>query len=448
MGTLINTNNVIQELYVGETEFISRLIEEVSKAREPYVGKMKKPIKGNKDFIKIGDMIAEEFGFYAVTFIVPYDTSMNAFTYPITMNIDDSITEKKPKFLNGKGLYYNPEVGKLCIIVAVTAGCWFNPDFSDREIVASILHEIGHSFVTQSKRMIDIVETNRLTIAYTVVYQMILKIYIAMINPKILLTLPADIKNIMKSSNKGKEIINAVSKELANNPWFKPFNSISAITEWIYNVFLNICKEIFTIFGFAIKLIALPGHIVNRILAPLNKEAYAVSRSQEYLSDSFAAMYGLGPEISSFLTKIEYSPKASGSQIERALSSIPIIGVIHESLNIPILLIINSITTHPSTPARINKILEELNKELKDSDLSPKTKQAVKRNIKDLEKVRDEFISTDKKKLNAEMVKRMWMSFINSKGEFSNDLEDYYTDLDLRDKYVKEMAKLMEEEKE
>ena len=180
MGTLINTNNVIQELYVGETEFISRLIEEVSKAREPYVGKMKKPIKGNKDFIKIGDMIAEEFGFHSVTFMVPYDTSMNAFTHPITMNIDDSITEKKPKFLNGKGLYYNPEVGKLCIIVAVTAGCWFNPDFSDREIVASILHEIGHSFVTQSKRMIDIVETNRLTIAYTVVYQMILKIYIIM----------------------------------------------------------------------------------------------------------------------------------------------------------------------------------------------------------------------------------------------------------------------------
>lgn len=163
-----NFDFYINELYVGETTFIEKLIDEISKDRAPYLGKVKKPIKGNKDFIKIGDMIAEEFGFNSVTFSVPYDTSMNAFTYPITMNIDETITNKKPKFYKNNGLKYDLNTGRLCIIVAITAGVWFNEEFSDREVVAALLHEIGHSFVTQSERMIDIIESNRLSMVYIV----------------------------------------------------------------------------------------------------------------------------------------------------------------------------------------------------------------------------------------------------------------------------------------
>ena len=174
---------MLDELYVGETPFISKLINAVSKAREPYVGKLKKPIKGNKDFIKIGDMIAEEFGFHAVTFMVPYDVSMNAFTYPITMAIDKSVSDIKPKFFADHGLKYDKSTSQLCIIVAVTAGVWFNEDFSDREVVAAMLHEIGHSFVLQSERMISIIESNRICILVNLLYSIILTLIGALKNP-------------------------------------------------------------------------------------------------------------------------------------------------------------------------------------------------------------------------------------------------------------------------
>ena len=79
----------IDEAYVGETKFIKDFIELIHEARAPYIGKFKKPIKGNKTLIKIGDMIAKEFGFYSVDFWVPFDSSMNAFTYPITLSTDN-----------------------------------------------------------------------------------------------------------------------------------------------------------------------------------------------------------------------------------------------------------------------------------------------------------------------------------------------------------------------
>ena len=427
--------DILEELYVGETGFISELIEEVSKARAPYVGKMKRPIKGNKDFIKIGDMLAEEFGFHAVTFSVPFDQTTNAFTFPITMNIDQSIVGKKPKFIKDKGLKYDENVtGRMCIMVAVTAGVWFNSEFTDREVVAAILHEIGHSFVIQSERMIDVIEANRMALAYNLIQ----KIIIDMTNPYGWTQLPQDFSTLANASSKGKEVKNKVARELANNPLFIGFNGVAGIMEWFKGIFTRIFMEVMMLFAGASNLIAIPFVALNKILSVFNKQAYAIGRSQEYLSDSFASMYGLGPEISSFLVKIEYSSKTSGTITQRVLENIPVVGALHQCLSIPVLLMADSMNTHPSTISRIDKILDELDKELKSSDLSPKTKEAVKKNIKDLERIKQEAIAPQKnKKYNAEMIKRMWFAFLSDKGTEPDSYEKYYTDLKTRDDYVK-----------
>ena len=429
---MLENDEILNELYVGETPFIKDLIEEISRARSPYVGKLKRPIKGNKDFIRIGDMIAEEFGFKTVTFMVPYDTSMNVFTYPITNSFDKSIYGIQPKFNKETGLKYNNS--GLSIIVAVTAGVWFSKEITDREVVAAMLHEIGHSFVLQSERMIDIIETNRVALITMLIYQIVIDIYSLQFQ-----RVPDDIKTIINSSNKGKEIINKVTRECANNPLFIGFNGINTIKEYITGVVNGIFKEISSLLDGPISIMTIPIALINKIFSILYKQDTAVSRSQEYLSDSFASMYGLGPEISTFLAKIEYSPSSSGSYIDKFISITPIIGALHQSMKLPILMIMNGITTHPSTPARMDKIIQELNKELKDSDLNPKTKEELKKNIYELEKIKDEFISTsNSKNYNAEMVKRFWISYISNKGEVNDEIENYYTDLDKRNQYTRE----------
>ena len=429
---LEHSDEILNELYVGETPFIKNLIAEVSRARAPYVGKLKRPIKGNKDFIRIGDMIAEEFGFASVTFMVPYDTSMNAFTYPVTNSTDKSMLGVKPKFNKNTGFKYT--TSGLHTIVVVTAGIWFNGEFTDREVVAAILHEIGHSFVTQSERMIGMIEINRAALITMLIYKIFIDLYSLQIQ-----NIPDDIKSIINSSNKGKEIINQVARECANNPLFAGFNGINMIIEYIRGTISNYYKELSALLSGPLNLMAIPTALINKLLSILLKNDIAFARSQEYLSDSFATMYGLGPEISSFLAKIEYNPAASGSNIEYILSNIPIIGAVKESIKIPVLMIMQGISNHPSTPARMDKIIIELNKELKDSDLNPKAKEAIKKNINDLEKIKDDFVnSTRNSKYDAEMVKRSWISYISNNGEVDNDIESYYTDLEDRNKYMKE----------
>ena len=438
---LLENDDILNELYVGETPFIKKLLDEVSKARAPYVGKHKKPINGNKDFIKIGDMIAKEFGFHAVTFSVPFDTSMNAFTYPITMAMDKSVTGTKPKFFKDHGLKYDESTSKLCILVAVTAGVWFNEKITDREVVAAILHEIGHSFVLQSERLVDVVEANRVAIVIGTIYRLFFKMIFVIQDPRLLVTLPSDIKNIMKSSNKGKEIINKLERELADHPLFAGMKSIK---EYIGTKLMNILKEMLGLITTVANIISIPFAALNKLFYSSSQQDYAIGRSQEYLSDSFATMYGFGPEISSFLLKITYDNGSSGLALDKLTSSIPVIGALKETLNIPVYLLSVGMTTHPSTPARITKILEELNNELKNSDLDPKTKEAVKKNIADMERIKAECMApVEKKKLDAEMVKRMWISFLMGKGDPVNDYETYYTDLEVRDKYVRENLDLL-----
>lgn len=423
--------DILNELYVGETSFIKDLIEEVSKARAPYVGKIKKPIKGNKDFIRIGDMIADQFGFRSVTFMVPYDAALNAYTHSITRSFDKSIYGIKPKFNKDTGFKY--EVTGLSTIIAVTAGVWFNKEFTDREIVAAILHEVGHSFTLQSDRLIQLIEITRITNIVLLTYQTIMDVYTMNIQ-----NVPNDISQMINSSNMGKEIINRIAKECANNPLFAGFNGLLAIEEYITGIITRFFKEVSALLSSYSSLMAIPSTFINKIIATIFKPFTSSARAQEYLSDSFATMYGLGPEISSFLTKIEYNPSASGSYIEKMISTTPIIGAMNEAIKIPILMIMHGSSVHPSTPARMDKIISELNKELNNSDLNPKTKVEIKKHINEIENIKDEFLNTTKnQKYDAEMVKRAWMSYVSTSGEVYDSDEQYYTDLDNRTKYMK-----------
>lgn len=427
----IDIQDILNELYVGETPFIESFIELVSNARKPYVGKLKKPIKGNRDFIKIGDMIAEEFGFKSVTFIVPFDTSMNAFAYPITMSTDKSVRNIKPRFFQDQGLKYDENTSRMSTLIAVTAGTWFSKEISDREVVALILHEIGHSFVLQSKDMVDIIEANRAALLVNMIYKIIID---TMYNP---FNIPSDIKNLTFSSDIGKQLINEVTRTLASHPLFIPFNGISTVSEWVTGMINNLIKEVIYIVNDPINIAMIPLNVLIKFITP--KDSMAYGRSQEYMSDSFAAMYGLGPELSSALSKIEYSTSVSGSVVDKLMSNIPLIGALHAATAVPSLMLLNGLTEHPSTVARMNKIIAELEYELKNSELNPKTKQELKKNIQELEKIKEDFTSLQKdKRYDAEMVKRILMQSIANDPDNPTGVENTYTNIANRNKYVKE----------
>ncbi len=432
--------DILNELYVGETKFVEQLIQAISEARKPYVGKMQRPIKGDRNLIKIGDMIAEEFGFYGVSFNVPFETSLNAMTYAVTMSFDKPVRSLKPQYNPKLGMKHAP-VNQLCTLIVVTSGVWFNPEFTDREIAAAILHEVGHSFVVQTDRVMPILETARLV----TLVQILFEAYVAIINadPQ---GVKSTITNLVYTNNTTKSLMVTIDKEISKNPLF---SGISNISDYVFGILIQVIKEIAAVMSPVSKLSAIPSTLYTTIIQMLLLQPIINwDRSQEYLSDSFAGMYGLGPEIASFLTKIEYSPNASGSVIEKIVNKIPVIGAINQSVNIPILLITDTVSVHPSTVARTRKLISELEKEVNNSDLSASTKKALKANIECLKENEKKLLDLNNelgRHNDAAAVKASWFRYLNSKGFFTNSDEEYYTDIEHRNTSMRESYDLLDD---
>ena len=432
--------DLLNELYVGETKFINELIQAVSEARRPYVGRLQRPIKGDRSLIRIGDMIAEEFGFYGVSFNIPFNTSLNAFTYPVTMSLDKPVRSLKPQFDSKLGMKHAP-VNQLCILICVTSGVWFNSKFTDREIVAAILHEVGHSFVVQTDRIMPILETARLITILEIIYEA----YVAILSGNVNVASQAA-TDIIYSNNATKSLMVTIDKVVSQNPLF---SGISNIREYVYGVLVQVIKEVNAVMSPYVKLVSIPITLYTTVLNMLIMQPLInLKRSQEYLSDSFAAMYGLGPELTSFLSKIEYSPSANGSIIESIVNQIPVIGALNEAVNIPILLITNTTSTHPSTVARVNKMIVELEKEVNNSDLSASTKKALKANIECIKENEKKLIDIDNslgRSNDAATVKASWYRHLNSQGFFTNSDEEYYTNIENRNKSMREASHLLDQ---
>ena len=329
------------------------------------------------------------------------------------------------------------EIDGLCVIIAVTSGVWFNSDFTDREIAAAILHEVGHSFVIQSERIIPIVEAQRLVVIAVAIYNTL--IGLLTVNPSGF----KNVKQILYSTNVAKIIKYNIRKAVDQNPIF---SGIANIYDWIEGVAMQIIKEISAVMRPYGALAAIPTALYNTVLKMLLLKGFTdSSRSQEYLADSFASMYGLGPEITSFLTKIEYNPSASGSAIESVANRIPIIGALNQSLHIPILMITHTVADHPSTVARTKKLIAELERELNESDLSVSTKKAVKANIKELEENLKTLVDADKRmsKSDAATIKAAWFDYLNRDPNYSNNEEEYYTDIKHRNDNMMESCDLL-----
>ena len=423
MGVFLDENKypyILNELYVGETPFVKKFIETLSDARKPYVGKPFKPVTGNsKDIIKLGDMLAKEFGFYSIALYIMPDSSMNACTVPVTLQLDKSISKTKPNFVKQTGFKYDPALSQLSIMVMVTAGTWFSEKLTDREVAAAIFHEIGHSFATQSEVLIPFMEAQK-TAKYIQIIHNLFKqkskldsqgADTSLLIPSAILSMiltqtsvgaramDQGLKNMTDSRNESSRMLFNLSEFISFA--FNQYNKeVGALLKTKHNPFKY---DYVNLLASVVK-----GNIVDVVFRE-------PARAQELLSDSFATMYGLGPDLSSFLSKLTYDPSASGSIIATMISKIPVIGAAYNLIDLPFILISHFIDAHPSLIARLDSMLNELNTELKDPALSPKMKEAIKENIKEVEKIKEECMApptSSTSKFDGETVKRLWNALI------------------------------------
>jgi len=419
MGIFFNENALnmisVQEAYFGKAK-CKKIETAISNARKPYIGhKFGGGINYYSDpnFIEVGKAIKDVFGFHVVDFNIDPDSAINAYTYPIPSSFTGISTNAK--MVNGMINYKDQSYANM--VVRCTSGLWASDNFSDAEITAILLHEIGHNF---SSGISTILKN----------YNMI----VVFIN--FLSLCSGNIQLLIYDPN----IKSSLSDIIKHNPLLSTFaggiKSIFAILKYVLYICIS-CVDYF-------KLSSLLDIGINILRNPFGSAIQAMfgmyKKGDEYSSDEFAASCGYGAELASALTKMELSKNPLGTNIEKAINGIPVLGHVHNFMSIPVNICLSPFASHPITPKRVNNIISELEKELKkDKNLSPEMKKEIRRNIEDLKKVVADYTAPKGDTLD---FNRKWFANMIAQGKKAGSFTGNIANHDILDDFANESVDL------
>lgn len=345
---------------------------------------------------EISELIEDIFGFTSFQLIIEPSMFHNAYTYPISSKIDAWNYKKCVKKTN-QGLQFTPIAG-VNIVAHIYTGLLFDKKFTDREIVAVLLHEIGHNFSDSINNTLGIFS-----------------------NVKKVLLIPAIITNPKAVSNIITGKVTDYNEYMRKNypDLVSAFNALKTFvgsTTYVlltfqraFSVLPNVAASRFiNVFNSAIQTaIKAPQNLImNTIFNFFGKE-------DEYTSDSFAAMYGYGPDQSSALLKLERTNNYPVDDVFKDTE----FGAIYFGIMVEFTDILQQLLSdnHPATAKRLLNMLDTLEKEYNKPYINAKTKKAIKKEIDDIKKLIDDEMQN--KSFDGNIWRIMWNKYVfaNSK---------------------------------
>lgn len=365
---------IVQEVYIGRVPEIEEIFQEFKTLRQTY--RVWKSGNTAKRTLEIEKMIENLWGFKTFSLTIDPSSVPNAYTFPVANSID--ISPDEYLITNSKGYKFNKDAN-VAAISKITQGLFTNSAYTDEEVFAVFLHEIGHSFVMRSPYIAaqqDIYKSMLIT-------QIIMNIIFGILTANPVLLSDA-MTGALLSTNLYKKFVAEYKKTVKKIPILRNISDVtSAATGTIMNLIGNISYLLIT------------GTGLNALFAKINKKEYdmyikkqieltghpaAYDRSAERLSDDFATMYGFGPQLSSALVKME-NPKNQGTFMN-ITHSIPILEKLFNKSDAMVSEINGLLGAHPSSADRILNIIESMEKDLAtDKSIPDKVKKEMRMNI-------------------------------------------------------------------
>jgi hypothetical protein len=311
----------------------------------------------------VAKQLQKKFGFDNVSIGIDKTPGLNAYTY---IDIADI---KKMKIKTSEG--YKALPGNTCSILVVFSPAMLSSVLSGKELTAITLHEIGHQFA--SKRIL-----NSSSLRYMASYIRGLSEL-----DKIIRIASQETNSIADMFMMIRRVISKLTEDAVFAIKYV-INTLILLKDILKTPTL---KDTYNLIGDSTKF--------NRIMNYINnfdkvKKPIRVHDLEEEMADSFATIYGYGPELASALTKIE------ASDIDEEFD--PYDNSFYNLyIYIPIYTLLSYICTSDSgvaiqTSRRVYAQLLTLRKEMNDIKTDAKTKKRILADIDELEKVYGKYI--------------------------------------------------------
>lgn len=311
----------------------------------------------------VAKQLQKKFGFDNVSIGIDKTPGLNAYTY---IDIADI---KKMKIKTSEG--YKALPGNTCSILVVFSPAMLSGVLSGKELTAITLHEIGHQFA--SKRIL-----NSSSLRYMASYIRGLSEL-----DKIIRIASQETNSIADMFMMIRRVISKLTEDAVFAIKYV-INTLILLKDILKTPTL---KDTYNLIGDSTKSNRIMNYIKNfdKVKKPIR-----VHDMEEEMADSFATIYGYGPELASALTKIE------ASDIDEEFD--PYDNSFYNLyIYIPIYTLLSYICTSDSgiaiqTSRRVYAQLLTLRKEMNDIKTDVKTKKRILADIDELEKVYGKYI--------------------------------------------------------
>lgn len=401
---------VINEAYFGETPGIQRIQRAMTAFRQKWSAKQyqyKPEAIQSKELKDLCKAFEDEFGFETFALNINQEVGFGCGTFPVGMRWDE-VNAKKNIIISKDGYRYRKESGYICWIV-ISGGLLYNTTkFTDREVLAVILHEIGHNFSCKNG-MINTFKniSSVVTIAGAVMT--------AMVNPAL------GAGWLITSSSHFFKFLNAV-----NQYCYRNFPEVMLVFDYLSYGF-NIVKDIigeFTFLSSLATMFEVPSKIIGYLLGLFYGKmrnvmalgpGYAIhliaGYPDEQFADSFPALYGYGPDVNSALDKISSYGNSGYASQDCIARNAPIFLAAYDLCFLPIVIAITPLDEHPAIFERLMNTIRVLETEAEHSH-NPKLKKRLKSDIARLNKQVEEYYTKREltKKTIADPDRTNWFS--------------------------------------
>lgn len=372
--TLNEHVSYVNEAYFGKTTNLIKLEKCINELRQEY--SFKRNYTATPEIKRIEDCIKAQFGFDYVSLNIIPQNIPNAFTYTLGIRFDIIKEDKLRKMViaDQKNGYRFRENNGFVLVVAIYGGVLANKNFTDAEIVAILLHEIGHNFADVISKDIRLANYE----FYKTWWQVVLLRALLSIGG----TLPEDIAFTISNNNKYQE--KQKEKE-------KPVGKVGGFFEYIVGKMSDIE------FNYQVFKATIINGIVGSLFAPvINASAKSTvgskgilknpGRQNEVIADKFAAIYGYGAEQVTALSKLTLDLLPG----EEVLSILPFGNfLIKHSTNLN--KDYHKYDVHPNIMQRANTMIESLEFELKKKNLDPEMRKVIQKQINDMKECKEAF---------------------------------------------------------
>ena len=402
--------NIINEAYVGKTETLLKAEEALHNIRQNL--KIGKDMDKMPEVLAFNRLIEKQFGMDVFVLHIDQSDTINAWTMPIGIRFDIALKTNASKLITGTtqtGFRY-VEGNNLCIVCTVCMGILGNPVFTDEEVLAVILHELGHN--------ISCCIYNRLRLRNEQAVSDWFKSIIAY--AFLIITIPHAISIYRNNTNK---LQRRKGKKIRMNP----------LRGWLNGLAGNIDSHLN--FKSEVRARLSGGRHINNYKDALTSEdpnikanvRKSLGRQDEVIADKVAGIYGYGPAQGSALLKMH----AEESKAEKYVKSLGAYEKKKNSEYNEAMLDICDYDVHPHVIQRIHEEMKVLEGELQRRGHDPKYEKVIKSQIAQLKKQLMDNIKVASAASKDERTRANYYKLVHTKqpDAITNELEDIIEDL-------------------